>query len=166
MRRLILSLMVVAAPAMAQSTLVAGARANFTEGHNYIARAAEQLPESLYAWRPIAGVRSFAEQFGHVAGSEVSTCATVLGDAAKEENAIEKTAKTKAALIAALQESARYCERAYALTDAQAAQPIKLYGRDRSKMYALVENATHDWEHYGNLVTYLRLKGLIPPSSQ
>jgi uncharacterized damage-inducible protein DinB len=60
-----------------------------------------------------------------------------------------------------------YCDKAYdGLTDVQAAQMVKLFGRDQAKATVLTRNTMHDMEHYGNMVTYLRLKGIVPPSSE
>ena len=145
---------------------VAGTRDLWRMGHNYVLRTAEQLPESLYAFKPTPAVRSFAEQFGHVAGSEYMFCAVVLGEPNRAEDAVERTATTKAALVQALKDAGTYCDRAYGITDAAAAATASLFGGSSTKLYLLTMNATHDWEHYGNLVTYLRLKGLTPPSSQ
>lgn len=172
MRRVILLLSLTAGSLGAQSgsgsanTAVAVARGNWLSGHNNVLKTAEQLPDSLLAYRPTALVRSFGELFGHVAGAEYMFCAAVLGEPPRAEDAVEKAAKTKGALIQALKDAGTYCERAYVITDAASLGMTKLFGSDRSKLDVLVLNATHDWEHYGNLVTYLRLKGLVPPSSQ
>jgi hypothetical protein len=93
-------------------------------------------------------------------------CAAAVGDSARAEDDIEKSRTTKAELVQALKESTEYCNRAYAQTDAATQQPIKLFGADRTRFFALVLNATHNGEHYGNLVTYMRTNGLVPPSSQ
>ena len=143
---------------------VAAAREAWRQMTAYFTRAAEQMPEGDYAFRPVATVRTFGQMIAHVAGSQRYYCAAVLGDPAPDEDAIEKAATTKAALVTALKESTTYCERAYALTDAQAASPAGSSGA--SKLRSLVDNAAHDAEHYGNLVTYLRIKGMVPPSSQ
>jgi uncharacterized damage-inducible protein DinB len=177
MRRAIVILSLAAAPLAAQTqqgapslassptAAVNAVKLNWAEGHGYIEAAATQLPESLYNYRPVATVRSFAELFGHIAGAEMAMCAPALGDSAQAEDAIEKSAKTKAALVLALKESGKYCGRAYAITDDAANRAVKP-GAGVTKLYMLVMNATHDWEHYGNLVTYLRMKGMVPPSSQ
>lgn len=133
---------------------------------NYITTAAQDLPESLYAYRPTPQVRTFGELFGHLAGSQYMFCALALGDPPRAEDAIEKTATSKADLVAALKASTDYCARAYTQTDQAALAPIKLFGQDRTRLYALMQNATHNGEHYGNLVTYLRLNGIVPPSSR
>src|SRR3954468_22124020 len=70
-----------------------------------VAQSAADLSEADYAYKPIATVRSFGELIGHVAGSQFSFCATALGDAARAEDDIEKSAKTKDALVKALKES-------------------------------------------------------------
>lgn len=153
-----------AAAAAQASPGVAAARASWQQMAGYITRAAEQMPEGDYAYRPVATVRTFGQMVAHVAGSQRYYCAAVLGDPAPDEDAIEKAASTKALLVTAMKESSAYCDRAYALTDAQAAAPAS--GAGGSKLRALVDNAAHDAEHYGNLVTYLRMKGMVPPSSQ
>lgn len=132
----------------------------------YITSAAQDTPESLYAYRPTPQVRSFGQLIGHLAGSQYMFCATALGDSTRAEDAIEKTVTGKAELVAALKASTDYCARAYAQTDQAALQPIKLFGQDHIRLYALMINATHNGEHYGNIVTYLRLNGIVPPSSR
>jgi len=75
--------------------------------------------------------------------------------------------KTKAELTAALKESFDYCDSVYnSLTDADAVQMVKMFGRDVTKLSVLNFNIAHDNEMYGTAVAYLRIKGLVPPSSQ
>jgi len=132
----------------------------------YITTTAEELPESLYAYRPTPEVRSFGQLIGHVAGAQRLICAAALGEPGGAEDDIERTRTTKAALLEALRESTAYCARAYTQTDAAAQQRTRLFGEERTRLYALALNATHNGEHYGNLVTYLRLNGRVPPSSR
>jgi uncharacterized damage-inducible protein DinB len=155
-----------AAPAFAQSAGVDAARGNWQTISNYITRAAEQMTEADYAYKPVASVRSFGQLIGHIAGAQYMFCALITGDSARGEDDIEKSTTTKAGLIAALKGSNEYCGKAYGMSDAQAAGMMKLFGQDRSKMHALVMNATHIGEHYGNIVTYMRMKNMTPPSSQ
>ena len=133
---------------------------------NYVTRAAADLPDSLYAYKPVATVRSFGQLIGHVAGAQYMICAAALGDPPRGEDEIEKTKTTKTELVAALRASTEYCGRAYAQTDAAAQQRTQLFGQERSRLAALGINATHNAEHYGNLVTYMRMNGLVPPSSR
>lgn len=129
-------------------------------------KAAEQIPEADYSYKPVATVRSIGELIGHVAGAQNMMCAAALGESPRAEDEVEKAAKTKAALVAALKASTAYCARAYAMTDATGAGSTKLFGQDMTRMQTLAMNATHNGEHYGNMVTYMRMKGMVPPSSQ
>jgi len=145
---------------------MANAAALFKSVSGYILEAANDMSEAQYAFRPTPDVRTFGELIGHVAGSQKMFCAMALGDKAPAEDAVEKAAKTKAALVAALKESNDYCAKAYQMTDAATAGMIDVFGEKHSKMFALLDNVTHDNEHYGNIVTYMRMNKLVPPSSK
>jgi uncharacterized damage-inducible protein DinB len=132
----------------------------------YVTMSAEEVSEGDYAYRPTQSVRSFGELIGHVAGAQYMMCAAAMGEPPRAEDEIEKSAKTKAALVAALKASTEYCARAYAQTDAAAGGQTKLFGQDMTRLYALGLNAVHNGEHYGNIVTYMRMKGMVPPSSR
>jgi uncharacterized damage-inducible protein DinB len=124
------------------------------------------MPEEQYAFKPDPAVRSFGQIVGHIADSNYLFCSTVLGEANPSPE-IEKTKVTKADLRAALHEAFSYCNRAYlTLTDASANETVKAFGQERNKLGALWFNASHNLEHYGNLVVYMRLKGYVPPSSE
>ena len=170
MRRTIAVLMIASVPALAQRpaglAAVATARAQWETTIGYIVKAADQVPEASYSYKPTPAVRSFGEIIGHVAGAQHLFCAPALGEAPGKEDDVEKTATTKAALVAALKASNDQCRRAYALSDAQATKMVKLFGADQTVLFALMENAVHDSEHYGNIVTYMRMLGMVPPSSQ
>ena len=167
---LAIAALLFAAPAFAQApapvTGVGTAKDVWMMGHNNVVKSAEMVSEADYSFKPTPAVRSFGELFGHIAGSEYMFCAAALGEAPKAEDDIEKTVKTKDGLIKALKAAADYCNRAYAISDADATGMTKLFGQDNSKYFALMLNAAHVDEHYGNLVTYLRVKGMVPPSSQ
>lgn len=159
----------LAAPVQAQSS---GNLAVRTAGQNwamlagYITTAAEEASDSLYAYRPTPGVRSFGQLIAHVAGAHYLFCAAATNQPMRAEDDIEKRETTKAGIVAALKESIAYCEKAYAQSDADAAAPTELFGRATTRMAALITNASHDGEHYGNLVTYMRMNGIVPPSSR
>jgi uncharacterized damage-inducible protein DinB len=158
-----------AGPLLAQAkpaSAVADAREQWKEASDYIVQSAMDMPEAKFSYKPTPAVRSFGEIIGHVAGSQSMYCAIAMGEAPPAEDAVEKAAKTKAALIEAMRASSTYCARAYAQSDAAAAATVDLFGTPRSRLYALMSNAMHDNEHYGNLVTYLRMNGMVPPSSK
>ena len=160
-----------AAPARAQTgdqptSAVATSRMLWEQLSGWITTAASELPESTYAFRPTPEVRSFGQLVGHVAGAQYLICGAAMGEAPRKEDDIEKTKTAKADLVAALTASNEHCAKAYAQSDKAAQGQTKLFGENRTKLYALMLNATHDGEHYGNIVTYLRLNGIVPPSSR
>jgi uncharacterized damage-inducible protein DinB len=128
--------------------------------------AAEKMQEENYSFKPTPEVRSFGQLVGHVADAQYLFCSTALGqpDPVKE---IEKTKTSKADLVAALKDGVAYCNKAFAgMTDAQGSQMVKMMNFDVAKLTVLSINTAHTDEHYGNMVTYLRLKGIVPPSSE
>lgn len=163
MRLKILVLLAALSSVASAQGAVADVRANWRTLHNYIRQSAELVPDDKYSWKPTPEVRSFAEQFAHVASNEISYCAIALG-----QTPVEDTVKpgNKAATLAGLDKAAQECEKAYAQTDAAAAAMTTMYGQQRSRFRALIVNATHDGEHYGNLITYLRMNKIVPPSSR
>jgi uncharacterized damage-inducible protein DinB len=165
--RSLLLLALAASPALAQSNpATTAARQLWESNRGYLTASAADMPENLYSYRPTPDVRTFGEILGHVAGSQNMFCAMVLGEKVPAEDAIEKAATTKAALIDALKKSNDYCAKAYATTDAANAAMVDLFGQQRSKLFTLLMNASHNSEHYGNIVTYLRMNKMVPPSSR
>jgi uncharacterized damage-inducible protein DinB len=165
--------LVIAAPAAAQAPAAAMAdpavstsRSLWQQVTGQVTAIAQELPDSLYGFKPTPDVRSFGELFGHIAGAQYMFCAAALGEPAREEDAVEKSATTKAALVEALKASTTYCDRAYAQSDASVQAGIKMFGQDRTRLWALGMNALHNGEHYGNLVTYLRINRIVPPASR
>ena len=137
-----------------------------TQVTSWIASAAEKMPEGEYAFRPDPAVRSFGEILGHIADANYLFCSSVLGESNPSPN-IEKTKTTKAELTSALRDAFAYCNRAYsALTDENAHETVKAFGQERNRLGVLWFNASHNLEHYGNLVVYMRTKGIVPPSSE
>ena len=145
---------------------VSDTRAIWSEVSKYIAQSAQDMSDSDFAFRPTPQVRTFGPIIAHIAGSQHLMCAAALGETGGSEDDIEKTKTTKADIVAALKSSNEYCARAYAQADDQVAGSTKLFGQDHTRFYALVLNATHDNEHYGNIVTYMRMRGMVPPSSR
>ena len=129
-------------------------------------RAAEKMPEENYSFKPTEAVRSYGQILGHVVDVQYSFCSVVRGEKDPNPN-IEKTKTSKAELIAALKDVFAYCDRAYdGMTDASGSQMVKLMGMDAPKLGVLMTNTAHSAEHYGNLITYMRLKNIVPPTSE
>ncbi len=131
-----------------------------------VLKSAEEMPEENYSFKPVSTVRSFGQLVGHVADAQYEFCAAVVGDG-KQSPGIEKSKTSKADLIQALKDAFAYCDQAFnGMSDAHAAEIVKFFGHDAPKLSILSMNTSHNMEHYGNMVTYLRIKGLVPPSSQ
>ena len=141
-------------------------RQTWTEVSAFLARSAAAVPDSSYAYKPVATVRSFGELIAHVAGSQRMFCAASLGEPGPREDEIEKSMTSKADLVKALDASNKYCARAYLLPSARLTGTVEFFGKQHSKESVLLMNITHDYEHYGNVVTYMRMLGMVPPSSQ
>jgi uncharacterized damage-inducible protein DinB len=146
--------------------LSAGQKLLFTMIKTNLVRAAEKMPEENYAYKPVPEVRSFGQLIGHVADSHFAICAM----ASSEKNTpqgIEKSKTSKAELVKALNESIAYCDKVYdGMTDAKAAEMLSFMRTQAPRITVLSFNTAHDNEHYGNIVTYMRAKGLVPPSSE
>ena len=169
-RPAVLLALILAPPLFAQSTPPRSpdseVRGQWVTVSKYLARSAAAVPESSYGYKPVQTVRSFGQLVAHVAGSQMMYCAAVLGEAVPKEDDFEKRTMSKAELVKALDESNSYCARAYAAPTSELGGSIAMFGRNWSKGALLILNATHDNEHYGNMVTYLRMMGMVPPSSQ
>jgi hypothetical protein len=131
---------------------------------NTLTRAADVMPEENYSFRTTPQVRTYGEIIGHIADVQVMLCSMVKGEQKKGDAG---TKKTKAELVAALKASFDYCDPLYdTMTDAAGAAKIKMFGRELTKIGVLNFNVAHDNEMYGTAVAYLRIKGIVPPSSQ
>ena len=150
-----------------QSSLSAEVKSDYQAVRDYFIKAAEEMPEAEYGFKPSPDVRTFGQQVAHVADDQYNLCAPAKGETRKAAyRQIENTLSAKADLVAALKAAFAYCDGAYdALTDASGTEMAKS-GQGRTKFGMLNWNLWHTWEHYGNVVVYLRMNGLVPPSSQ
>jgi uncharacterized damage-inducible protein DinB len=167
MRTLLICLLATAAVALAQDNpLSAYNKVVYGGVKNILLRSAEKVPEENYNFKPTDAVRSFGQVLGHVADAQYLFCSIELGEKNPAPK-IEQTKTSKADLIAALKDAFAYCDKAYdGMTDASATQMVKLFGGDTPKLGVLTVNNIHSVEHYGNLVTYMRLKNIVPPTSE
>ena len=129
-------------------------------------KAAEKMPEENYSFKPVPEVRAFGQLVGHLADSQFYFCSLAAGET-RSSGGVEKNKTTKADLVASLKEAVAYCKTKYSdMTDAKGAEMVKLMGNDFTRLAVLAANFAHDYEHYGNMVTYMRIKGLVPPTSE
>ena len=130
-----------------------------------VTEAAAKMTEADYGFRPVETVRTFGAFVGHIADANLSYCALAKGDKPAMANA--ETLTTKAELVAALAKAVAYCDDVYgAMTDEKALALVKAGRTDMPAAALLFRNVSHTNEHYGNLVTYMRIKGLVPPSTE
>jgi uncharacterized damage-inducible protein DinB len=157
------------------NSMAAWLRGAYTTNRNYLARAAAKMPEDSYGMRPgpQMEVRTFGQILGHVANFNFLWCSQAKGE--KNPNAgnnLEKTLKTRAEFIKAASDAFAYCDPVYAaLTDASGMEIIDITqesGRQTKlpRMALLIMNLSHNSEIYGNLVTTMRMKSIVPPSSE
>jgi uncharacterized damage-inducible protein DinB len=151
------------APAAAPTT-ADGIRAYYNAVKNNILKAADKMPDDAYDFKPVPEERSFGGWVAHVADAQTGGCSRILGTP-KTPSAASKT--TKADLVAALKDSFDTCDAAYAgLTDANAGDPVQSFRGPATRLATLAGNVAHDNECYGSMAVYMRLKGVVPPSSE
>ena len=135
----------------AQGDAAAAVRGGFTEVSDWVTKAAALVPPDKYTYRPATTVRTVGQMFGHIADSYGYYCSRAAKRNVQWSDAIEKGATDKATLAAKLKQATDACNTVYSGT-----------GNDIGQLMA---NVAHTSLHYGNLITYIRMLGLTPPSS-
>lgn len=127
--------------------------------------SAERMPDESYDFRPAELVRTYGQILGHIADSYYMFCSTALG-APNPAPKVEQTQATKPQLIAALKEAFAYCDAAFdEINDAAGAELVTFRGAPLAKLNVLGAMHVHTSLHYGNLITYMRIKNIVPPTS-
>jgi uncharacterized damage-inducible protein DinB len=166
----VIALAVTVSAAEAQNPVSDSLRGSWNGTKRNIKESAEQMPEEHYGFKPVDGVRTFGAILAHVAGASYVFCSAAKGEKSPfTEDHFETTATTKAAIVKATNDAIAYCDEAFtALTDATAGQMVASpFGSGQvPRANPLIGQIGHDNEHYGNLVTYFRIKGMVPPSSK
>jgi uncharacterized damage-inducible protein DinB len=161
-------------PSSPKDPMATWLRNAYSNNRNNIRRSAEKVPEELYGMRPgpQVEVRTFGQILGHLANFNYFWCSQAKGEKNPGERKDFEKLTSKAAVVQALNDAFTYCDSAYAaLTDASGLEVITVTlenGRQAQvpRMTQLVLNYGHNNEHYGNLVTYMRIKSIVPPSSE
>jgi DinB superfamily len=126
-------------------------------------KAADRMPAADYDFRPVPEVRTFAQLLAHIIDAQAGFCSAVKGNP-RPPSVASKTSKDE--LVAALKASFALCDNAFGSIGGGGAQDaLKSGNTQRSKFYTLLYATLHDNEEYGYLAMYLRLKGLVPPST-
>jgi len=167
-RPILLALSLLATPLSvgAQEPLVQSLRGLFDVTKQNIMATALDLDEEMYAYRPTDDVRSTGEILAHIADGQMQFCSAAAGESLPDRDSFEQQRLTKAGTITALESGFAYCEGVFdGTTDADAGRPVEFIGPS-TVAGVLAFNSAHNYEHYGNLVTYMRLNGIVPPSSR
>jgi len=134
-----------------------------------IMATAQNLSQDVYDFSPTDEVRTTGQILAHIAGAQYFFCSTAAGEQSPSAENFEETRTTKAAIVEALEGSFAYCRGVYnGMSDAQSMEARALPLPGLGPMNAgsvLAFNSAHNFEHYGNLVTYMRINGIVPPSS-
>jgi uncharacterized damage-inducible protein DinB len=167
MRTLFVCLLATASLGLAQDNpLSTFNKRAYGQVRTWVLRSAEKMPEENYSFKPSADVRSFGQVVAHAADAQYLFCSMAAGEK-NPSPGIEKNKTSKADIIAGLKEAYAYCDKVYdAMTDTSGTQTVKMFGGDTPKFGVLTVNIVHTAEHYGNLVTYMRMKNVVPPSSE
>ena len=126
-------------------------RKGFEEVNGWVMTAADTVPADKYSYRPTDSVRTFGELIAHITDSYNYFCAHAVGNKVEWVTPIEKGATDKDTLLPKLKEAVGRCNTAYA--------------SGSSSFRPLFTNIGHTSLHYGNIITYMRMMGLKPPSS-
>ena len=172
---------ITATPTLAQTTdggadqslspsLAASVKAMHGIIRRNLAEAAAAMPAADFAFKPTPQVRSYGELLGHVINANFYFCSQARGEKPNFGATDYGKVSDKAALVKGLTEALAYCDAVYdATTDANVGQAVSVQGRGggtpTTRGLVLMFNTTHNNEHYGNLVVYLRLKNIVPPST-
>ena len=155
----------IAASGQNPNPLTANAKVQFGALSGFVVRSAEKVPEGLYNFRPVAEVRTMAQLFGHVADAMFGMCSTAAGTKPPRTGIEKETAKPL--LVAALKEGVSYCNSVYdGMTDPKGTETVPFAFGPTPRLSVLYFVVSHTYEHYGNLVTYMRLNKIVPPSSE
>jgi uncharacterized damage-inducible protein DinB len=168
--KLLTAVFVLSAVASAQDTianpLITVSKTMYRISKGDILGSVDKIPDEMWSFQPTPDVRTVGQLFAHIADGQYEFCG-VVSEGKSVSKDIEKTLKTKAEIVPALKDAFAYCDAAYAkMTDANAPEVVTFFGMKITKLGAMDFNIAHNMEHYGNLVTYMRIKGIVPPSSE
>jgi uncharacterized damage-inducible protein DinB len=115
----------------------------------WVEKAADLVPADKYNYKPVGTVRTYGQLVAHVADGMNWYCANASGKKTEWSDAVEKGKTDKASIVAALKAAHSNC---HTVTNT-------------GQLKELMENIGHTNLHYGNMITYIRMLGMTPPSS-
>jgi uncharacterized damage-inducible protein DinB len=157
----------LAVPCAAAAQGLEAATPLFEMSKDWLVKSADMITAANWNFKPTPAVRSFGELIGHVADANYMFCSIALGEKSPATAQFEKVTD-RAAVVKGLKDAMAYCDKAYKIAPAKLTEQVTMpFGNMKgSKLWVLMFNVAHNNEHYGNLVTYFRLKNMVPPSSQ
>ena len=130
-----------------------------------LVHSAEGMPAEYFDFQPTPEVRTFGQIVGHVATTLYDYCSAAGAEVDPHTTLVEETVFGKADLVDALKAAYDYCEEAFAsLNDVNGLDKVKVW-REGTRLSFLVGEIGHTSLHYGNMVTYMRLKETVPAST-
>jgi hypothetical protein len=172
MSRFFLALLACCAlSAQTPNELVSEAKFPWSVVRDNLLKMAEKMPAENYSFRPTPEIENFGQRLAHIAGANLFICQGVMGNQGTPRP--DRAATSKAELIALLKQASAACDSAFdSLSDAAAMEKIssRLGGPfppqpTRTKLATLNNMVRHSNEVSGYMCVYLRLKGIVPPSS-
>jgi uncharacterized damage-inducible protein DinB len=155
------------APAPQKISLSAGLQRSYNGVKLNLTEMAAKMPEADYTFAPTKDVRTFGQLLGHVANAQFNACSAAKGEANPNQGNDNEKKANKAEFAKALADSFAYCDAAFAaLTDGSAAEYVKQGQNEVARGSVLANLIAHSNEIYGTAVPYMRLKGLVPPSTE
>lgn len=160
--------LMIAGAALGQGTgspFASEVQGNYARIKVNIIKAAEKMPPEDYSYKPTPDIRVFARVVNHVTEAQFHICGA--SNSTADTPKVPADTADKATVVDALKASFAECDKAYAgLTDANMTELLSLGPNKRSRLSMLWGNVAHDNEQYATLSLYLRLKGIVPPSSE
>lgn len=131
---------------------------------NLLAKMADRMPDDGYRFKPTPEMQDFGQRMAHVIGFNMRNCAMLRGD---QKSVMFSPSPTKAEIVAAVKQTNDECDSLFnSLTDADLQKMVATRGGQRLELSVIEGNLLeHSQEMYGYMAVYLRLKGVVPPSS-
>ena len=165
--RTIVAALLVTLPLAAADPGMEGLREILAGYKRNLVEAVQKTPEGYLDFRPTAEVNSYREMVGHIVDAQYAICATAKQEKNPQPERIVKKVLSKADLVSAVQSSFGYCDDVLAgLDSTKLAQKVKTGSSEYTISYHAVHSVEHTALHYGNLITYMRLRGVVPPETE
>lgn len=155
--------LVLSIPCLAQNAALAGMHREYTNTKNAVMKAANKAPEEILSFRPTPEVFTLRRMFLHIAGAGYNICSSAAGKPGTAPKVDVTKEAPKAEVLDTLTKAFAYCDAVFAnSTDASLAESVPAGNGSREKSYHFSHLIGHTNLHYGNIVTYMRIKGMSP----